>query len=96
MLLPPSPPPQISASLILPAPGVEGACLCVCVGVALCSLFHRTGCPRSPPPLCLFSVWLGQEGSEGNGDPLALLSKSFPHPVSSLSFSGKCQNTRCE
>lgn len=82
MLLPLLPNPQISASLILPAPGVEGACLCVCVGVILCSLFHRTGCPRSPPPLCLFSVRLGQERSEGNGDPFTLLSKSFPPTLS--------------
>nr|KAF6375739.1 ubiquitin specific peptidase 5 [Pipistrellus kuhlii] len=97
MLLPLPLGPRSSASLVLPAPGVEGAYLCVsvcvCACASLCAASSTEGSVSAPPsPLCLLPVWSGQEGYEGNGDPLALLPQSFLYPVSSLS-SGKCQNT---
>lgn len=67
--------------------------VCVCACASLCAASSTEGGVSAPPsPLCLLPVWSGQEGYEGNGDPLALLPQSFLSPVSSLS-SGKCQNT---
>lgn len=87
--------PCSSASLILPAPGVEGACLYVCAcGYCFVQPLSQDGVLLLPSPFVFVPCVVNLEGYEGNGDPLALLPQSLPQPVSSLFFSGKMPKYR--